>query len=830
MKIISQSNVQEVARRRRVAQPMCRIVGLMAALGTLLAQADEVSLTPADYAAATAVLQGNLQGLVRNESVHPHWIGDSGRFWYRRDGTEGPEFVVATAAGAKSPAFDHAGVVRALAQALGERSSGKALPASLTHAQLSGDLIHLTGQVDKKSIDCNVKTLQCRAFDTPSPTPELLPSPDGRWAALSRDDNLFVREMATGHERQLTTDGVPFYSWARLPDKSFNMVEREKSGLKTPPYETYWSPDGRYLIAPRVDERKVAVYPFVEGVPTDGSQRPIIYGVRLVFTGDRDTVKVDYFLFDLKTGRRSAIELPEEYQGIHFDDLMLAWSRGRGQAFLMAATFASKSVAVFRLDLATGSLSKVLEETSSVRVETNTLSYSRPNIRVLGDGAELIWYSDRGGWGHLYLYDAQTGRLKNAITRGDWLVLDIQAVDEARREIYFTAVGREAGRDPYYRHLYRASLDGRAGVQLLTGPNADHQFEPSRVTNAQLYGVPPPAPSIQPAANVFVDTWSTVDQPPVSVLRSTRDGRVVAELEHADASRLFATGWIPPVRERVTAADGKTDLYAVYFAAQGRFAGTKNPVIDAAYGGPQVIVTPRNFVEAYRGGERGRSSLAHLGFAVVTVDGRGTPMRSRLFRDAGYPEFTQVGIDDHVAAIRDLAHKHPQMDLSRVGIYGWSWGGTFSAQAILSRPQFYQVAVSGAGLYDYAATYSGDELFIGPPVYADGTRYRGAPDETPRNWDKLDVTRLADQLTGHLLIIYAEMDENSLPNQAFRLVDALTRANKPYDLIDLQNRNHFAGAGDGYTIKRTWDYFVEHLRGAAPVSDFKVETWPIIPD
>jgi dipeptidyl-peptidase 4 len=170
------------------------------------------------------------------------------------------------------------------------------------------------------------------------------------------------------------------------------------------------------------------------------------------------------------------------------------------------------------------------------------------------------------------------------------------------------------------------------------------------------------------------------------------------------------------------------------------------------------------------------------------------------------------------------------MDLERVGIYGWSWGGTFAAQAILSRPQFYKVSVSGAGLYDYAATFTGDELMIGPPVYADGTRYRGTPSETPANWSKLDVTRLAANLTGHLLIIYAEMDENALPNQAFRMVDALMRANKPYDLIYLPNRTHGGGADDGYTIKRTWDYFVEHLLGVAPVPDFKVEVRDITPE
>jgi dipeptidyl-peptidase-4 len=831
MPIVSQGNGTEVVKRRRAPQPMGLIASLTAALGTVLAQATDAILTPADYAAATALLEGNLQGTVRNESVQPHWIGNSGRFWYQRDGNDGPEFVVVTAEGAKSPAFDHAALTQALSNALGEHGSGKGLRVSLAHAQLSDGITRLTGQIDTMSYDCNVRTLQCRAFNTPAPAPELLPSPDGRWAALTRDDNLFVRELATGHERQLTTDGAPFYSWGRLPDNSFNTVVRQKSGLKTPPYETYWSPDGRYLIAPRIDERKVAVYPFVEEVPTDGSQRPIIHDLHLTFTGDRETVKMDYFLFDLKTGQHLAIDLPQGYPRPHFNGLVFGWSRGRGQAFLMAATFGSKSVTVFRLDLATGSLSKVFEEASSIRVETNTLQSSLPNIRVLGDGAEIIWYSDRSGWGHLYLYDAQTGRLKNAITRGDWLVVDIQAVDEARREIYFTAVGREAGRDPYYRHLYRTRLNGRAGVQLLTEPNADHQFKPSvSAIESQLFGVAPPEPLIQPAANVFVDTWSTVDQPPMSVLRTTRDGHVVAELERADASRLFATGWVPPVRERVTAADGKTSLYAVYFASHSMSAGTKSPVIDAAYGGPQINVTPRNFIEAYRGGERGKSALARLGFGVVTVDGRGTPMRARVFRDAGYPEFTQVGIDDHIAAIRELARRHPEMDLDRVGIYGWSWGGTFSAQAILSRPQFYQVAVSGAGLYDYAATFTGDELFIGPPAYADGTRYRGTPDETPANWNKLDVTRLANQLAGHLLIIYADMDENALPNQAFLMVDALTRANKPYDLIYLPNRTHRAGANDGYTIKRTWDYFVEYLRGATPVPDFKVQMRPIIPD
>ena len=347
------------------------------------------------------------------------------------------------------PAFDHAGLARALSQVPGEYGSGKGLPASLTNAQLSDDLTHLTGHVDKKSVDCNLKTLQCRAFDTPAAAPELLPSPDGHWVALTRDDNLFVREVATGHERQLTTDGAPFYSWARLPDNSFTTVVRQKSGVKAALYETYWSPDGRYLIAPRIDERKVAVYPFVEGVPTDGSQRPIIHDVRLTFNGDRDRIRMDYFLFDLKTGRRLAVELPEDYEQRWADPRMSIRECSAG-AVLAARHFSwqrrwdrSRSL-FFALDLATGSVSKVFEEASSTRVETNTLASS---WRIFACSATALSSSGTpiaavGDISICTMHRPADSRMRSRAAIG-WCV-DIQAVDEVHREIYFTAVGREA--------------------------------------------------------------------------------------------------------------------------------------------------------------------------------------------------------------------------------------------------------------------------------------------------------------------------------------------------------------------------------------------------
>jgi dipeptidyl-peptidase 4 len=708
-----------------------------------------------DYVAANAVLDMSLRGLVRNETVIPHWLGHSGAFWYRRENDDGAEeFIAVTPDGVKAPALD---------------------------------------EVVKEE----------------APSLDMLASPDGKWAVFTHQDNLIMRELETGYERTLTTDGQPYNSWGKLPDDSLTVIARKKTGRAALPFQTFWSPDSRFLIAPRLDERQLGVQPFVEWVPADGSHRPIVHEVRWGYTGDREQVRTEYFLFEPQAAWVAPIALPAGLKPGLFDDFAVGWSVGRKQAFLLVRSAGSRSARILRLDLESGAVSTVIEEESDTRVATNTVEYHQANIRVLGDGAEIIWYSDRSGFGHLYLYDARSGQLKNAITHGDWLVVDIVSVDAERRRVFFTASGREPGRDPYYRHLYSASLDGADEIRLLTEPDADHHFEPAPCAMmARLMGLKPAISLVNTKAQVFIDTWSKVDQPPVSVLRSTVDGRILTELERADPARLFAAGWRPPVRQRVKAADGVTDLYAVFYAPEATPEGASFPVIDAAYGGPQVIVTPRNFIEAYRGdlsigAPNTRSSLAKLGFGVVTVDGRGTPMRSRAFRNAGYTEFTQVGIDDHIAAIRQLASIYGGMDLNRVGVQGWSWGGTFAAQAILSRPEFYKVAISGAGVYNYAAMYSGQfDNMVGPPVFADG--------KGPVNWDKLDITRMAGKLEGKLLIAYADLDENVPPHQAMRLVEALTRADKPYDLLYLPNRTHAAKA-DPYYIKRTWDYFVEHL-------------------
>jgi dipeptidyl aminopeptidase/acylaminoacyl peptidase len=696
----------------------------------------------------------------------------------------------------------------------------------LTDVTLSDDLDRLTGKLGDKRVDCKLKPTSCHVADAGPATPELLRSPDGRQALLIRDNNLLVRDMGSGQERALTTDGTELLSWAKAPYfSSFVTISMLKAGVISPPFQTYWSPDGRYVVAPRIDERGVELWPYVEWVPPEGSRRPVVHNVRVPLPGDRATVRIEYFVFDLKTGRRTAIRLPEGYPELSWPSgwaPVLGWSRSRNQVFILSRSPGWKKAAVFRVDLATATVATVMEELAATRFEFNTF-WDPSNVRLLGDGAEIVWFSDRTGWSQLYLYDAQTGHLKNAITRGDGAVIDVQCIDEARREIFFTATGRESGRDPYYRHLYRADLDGRGAITRLTDADADHPFDVAHDDLSHYrFLAASPSEYIQLRAGVFVDTWSTVNRPPVSELRSTRDGHLIAELERADASRLYAAGWVPPVRERVSAADGKTDLYAVYFEPHDRQARTQYPLVDCAYNGASSAETPRNFTTAYLlGGRCGGSALTRLGFAMVFVDGRGTALRSSAFRDAGYPDFTQVGIEDHVAALKQLAQRHAEIDVSKVGVSGQSWGGTFSAQAIFSHPEFYKVAISSAGAYDYSALYAGYEPYIGLPIYADGSQYRGRPDEVPHNWKSVDVTRLADRLEGHLLITYGDSDEESLPSQAQLLIAALTRANQPYDLIYYPNGNHH-NLYTSYVMKRTWDYFIQYLRGAQPVRDFSI--------
>lgn len=472
-------------------------------------------------------------------------------------------------------------------------------------------------------------------------------------------------------------------------------------------------------------------------------------------------------------------------------------------------------LAVVEVTAAIRALRLLFTETYTAFPNLNSNLYNAPNLRMVNGGRQLIFFSERSGWGHLYRYDLGTGRLINAVTRGNWLVRDIIATDDARQRLYFRAGGREPG-NSYRRHFYSVGYDGGA-LKLLTPEDGDHSIDGTPIALLTLLcGLPAPSPPVSPDRSVFIDTWSTVTQPAVSVLRCTADGSIIAKLETADTSALAALGWRTPEPFAAKAADGWTDLYGVIYWPDAA-AGDKVPLVDAIYAGPQETVMPRNYAKAHSTAlaTDNRFALSELGFAVLLVDGRATPQRSRDFQGVGYQNFGDITLDDHVAVLKQLAARYPRLDADRIGVYGHSFGGYVSTPAILRHPDVYKVAVSSAGPHRYQAIYAGLAAYLPAPDDGGGDARRPSPTAIPDNYKALDNSLLAGNLTGHLLLAYGDMDENAYPAATLQLIDALVKDNRRYDLLYIPNGVH-SFSHQPYFLHRKWDYLVEHLLDVEP--------------
>jgi dipeptidyl aminopeptidase/acylaminoacyl peptidase len=780
-------------------------------------------VTRDDYARAEMMDRKSLAAKLKNGFVVPHWISQSDKFWYRRATPTGYEFVVVDAAtGRKQPAFDQSALAQALSQASAAKFEPDKLPFDGFSFNDARDAIHV--EVNEKEYGCQLKPAKCVVAPPKPETEGVATSPDTHWGVLTRHGDLWLRDLQSGQERALTQDGEPNFGYgiytggwkaASIPRER----QMEVAGRRLPPMESYWSPDSRTFIVTRVDQRHVADYPYVETVPGDGGFRPKLHLVRVPLVGEKPPT-VEWYACDIPNGAHRRLEFPYDKLLVAQQDMLAIrktwWSQDNRHLYAVAFGDNMESAYFFDADVSTGKVRTVIEEQMLPRMDLNSTSYNPPNVRITRDGKEVIWFSQRDGWGHLYLYDAASGRLKNQITRGNWLVRDIVDVDDSGRRIYFTAGGREEG-NPYYRYLYRVNFDG-SGLTLLSPEHADHMLtspynDVLAIDGAQGYQV------VSPSKKYVIYNYSTPAQPTESVIRTTEDGRLIATFEKADASALFAAGYHPPEEFVAKAADGKTDLWCVLYKPSNFDPQKHYPIIDAEYASPLTAVVPRNFVMGTVGPSNpsAPSAYAELGFIVVVIDARGTTFRSREFLHATYGKLNVNGLDDHVAVIKQLGEEYPWVDALRVGVTGRSYGGWSAFRAMLEFPDFYKVGVAGApagSMHNQYLDYHWT-AFQGRPIYSNGTELRPTPSEVPRNFVASDGRQQAGRLKGHLLIIMGELDENVVPGSTLQFVDALMKANQDFDLIYLPNTNHYF-TGNPYVTRRVWDYFVSYLLGAIP--------------
>jgi dipeptidyl-peptidase 4 len=744
------------------------------------------------YQAAEQLLPHRWKDLVTPRQVRPNWISGSDRFWYVSKTRVATEYVlVDPVAGSRELAFEPERAAGALSSVLGRPMEPGSLPIDGLEVRDGEPLrLHVDGRC--WLWDSSTATV----IETSESVPDRLGdsvSPDGRWSVSVHGDNLIVRERATGTERPLTDDGVASRGYGTQPDISNYRFTLERLGARMPP-AVAWSPDSRRLLTLRIDQRDLPLMHYMQSTPPGGG-RPRLHSEHYAMVGEDGVPTADIVVIDVETGERTWSEAPPIIVPFRSPISLrrLWWARDGRSVYFICAERGERTVRLYAMDPDSGAIKLVVEESSraNVNVQTGPIHSQPPNVHVLGTG-ETVWWSERTGWGHLYLY-TPSGSVR-PLTSGEWLVRDLVAVDEEARAIVFAAAGREPELDPYVRQLYRVGLDD-GSLSRITDDVLDH------------------AATGSPSGRFIVDVTSWVDVPSASrVLRG--DGEVVLELGQADASQLQAAGWTPPERITVKAADGVTELYGLLYKPHDFDPDGRYPILDDIYPGPQINAAPIRFLEG--GTSKHAASMAALGFAVVVIDGRGTPLRSRAFRDHCRGSHDSDYLADHVAAIRQLAATRPWLDLSRVGIYGHSGGGRASTAALLHHPDFFKVAVSTAGNHDDQIYHPGwGETYIGMIGEAD---YRGHSNMP-----------YADRLTGRLLLMHGELDNNVHPYMTMRLVDALMTANKDFDLVIIPNADHRADAHQPYWLRRRWDYFVRHLLGQEP-PDYRIADIPVTVD
>lgn len=727
------------------------LIALVFATGAAIKAQAQVTL--ADYQRADSIMK--LNDLVYNQVNSVNWIDSTSVFWYSVKTREGMAYTMVDAAKAtRKPAFDVAKLVEQLNKQPGVKATAKSLQLQKLKFDLKTNKFQFL--FDKKYFTCNLKSYalvkdSVAKPDGPRPywnegSDELsnkpVTSPDSVWVAFVKNYNVYVRNKKDNKEIQLSFDGSAgdFYS------SYFS-----------------WSPNSKKLAVNKVRKNEDHFIYFVESSPKSQLQ-PILQKRNYLKPGDALPIKRPS-LFNLETLK----QIPVDAQAFE-NQYELSNPNWKKNSSAFTFDFNQRGHQVFQVvevDGTSGAVKVIIDERSKTFIDYSG-KYFRHDMEKRD---EIIWASERDGWNHLYMYDAKTGKVKKQITSGNWVVREVVKVDEKANTIIFKASGRNADEDPYYIHYCKINFDG-SGLVDLTPEKMEHQ-----ATFSVDYAY-------------FADSYSTVQTPPVTVLRRTSDGSVVMELEKADISDVLAKGWIAPEPFVAKARDGKTDIWGNIYRPTNFDPKQKYPIIEYIYAGPHSSFTQKSFKPC----SYAWSGLAELGFIVVQMDGMGTSNRGKAFQDICYKNLKDAGFPDRILWMKAAAEKYSYMDTTRVGLFGGSAGGQSTLAGLLFHPEFYKAGSSSCGCHDNRMDKIWwNEQWMGYPI---GPEYA----------ENSNVVNAA-KLQGKLLLIVGEMDDNVDPASTMQVVNALINAKKDFELVVLPGTNHTLGGDYGEQKRR--DFFVK---------------------
>lgn len=774
-----------------------------------------------NYLQAARFSPENVNKMVYTLDVNPMWLEKSNRFWYTYQTSDGTSWYIVDAdKGIKRPLFDNSKMAADITRVVRDPYDAQHLPIQSLKFNPDEKAFRFTvtskvEEVEKPDPDtgkpkkekkkyyfeydlASATLTHLDSYEPPKPIPSWASiSPDQKWVIFGREYNLYYMDAenfakaienekdSTIVEHQLTTDGIRHYAYSggrEETDKKEDTIKRRRAGVT-------WSPDSKNFIVMRTDQRDVKDLWVINSV---ASPRPTLETYKYQIPGETESPISYMYMCDMDSKMLRKVDIsafkdqtvgmmqgePIKIQKGEFTIRIPVWMGDDSEFYFNRTSRDLKRIDICRVDVKSLEVKPVIEERFNTYIEK--IELKNPN----GKGGDLIHWSERDGWAHLYRY-GYDGTLKNQITSGPYHVERILEVDDFAKVIYFTACGKEANENPYYEHIYRVSFDG-TGLKLLSPGDYFHKI------------------NMSDGGKYFVDNYSRVNTIPKAALFDNT-GRKVMDLETADFSKLFESGYKFPEIFKVKADDGITDLYGVLYKPFD-FDSTKlYPIIEYVYPGPQVEAVEY----AYKKISDRLDRLAQLGFIIVTVGNRGGhPARSKWYHTYGYGNLRDYGLADKKTAAIQLADQRKYMDITKVGIHGHSGGGFMSTAAMLVYPDFFKVAVSCAGNHDnaiYNRWWSEKHHGITETVSDKG--------DTTFKYSIDNNAQVAKNLKGKLLLVHGDIDNNVHPANTTRVVDALIKANKRFDMLMLPGQRHAFGDMTEYFFWRMADYFSEHLIG-----------------